>query len=139
MWGNMKNKKILKGLVGSVISAVLCVCICLPIFASSTDNIIDASRPGSLYNESIDSAELLEKILDEYASGYEIGEAEKAYLVKYCDTGLTYNYAVGSGSVSASYDETSKKLSITAYEYLVFLRFHHSLQTHFRYLRHSYK
>ena len=117
MWGNMKNKKILKGLVGSVISAVLCVCICLPIFASSTDNIIDASRPGSLYNESIDSAELLEKILDEYASGYEIGEAEKAYLVKYCDTGLTYNYAVGSGSVSASYDETSKKLSITAYEY----------------------
>ncbi len=111
-----KNKRFSK-IICAIFAAVLLASLSLPVLAEGNKQVVDASRPGSLYNESLDSVELLRKILDEYSRDCEIGEAERNYLLAYGNTELVYNYGVSSSNIVAEYDEHTGILSVNAYEY----------------------
>ena len=113
----MKNRKLIKKIITALLSLSLCIAAAMPTFALGAGQVIDASRPGSLYNETLDSVELLDKVLDSYSPEYEIGDAERSYLLAYGDTELVYNYGVGSNNVVSEYDEQTGRLSVVAYEY----------------------
>ena len=106
----MRNKRT----IAKIISMLLVISSLIPILLVSASAGVgedyDLSRPGSLNTVTLNSADILEKML-----GEQLCEAERMYLVSYGDFEIKYDAGITTSYVQASC--TNGSLAVAAYEY----------------------
>ena len=108
----MKSTKNIKRPLCFAFAVIMLLSFGLTASASATVGTGDYSRPGSQYNKTVTSADILEFLLDS-----ELGEAERNYLVAYGDTEFVYNDAITTNYVTATLDGTRLEVRADEYEY----------------------
>lgn len=108
----MKHRKNIQRILCLAFAVIIFASLVMTASASGAMGTGDYSRPGSQYNETVTSADILEFLL-----GEELGEAEREYLVAYGDIKFVYNDAITTNYVTATLDGTRLDVKADEYEY----------------------
>jgi len=109
----MFRRKLTTGLIAAAVAVATLVSAFSITAAAAAETVYDYSRPGSQHTVTMNSADILERLLDS-----ELPAAERNYLVCYGEDEIKYDDGITTSYVLVNYDRGTLNVSAREYTYL---------------------